>query len=268
MSKGNASAGLGIVAVMALASAALAADAFTVLPASEMSSVVLRGDEPYPWEKKLLSDEVKDKIVESMILRDAGYDGVMPASNWQAGMGPGHYYNLHTDYQFGLIDRHNYFGGGSSQVINNATMLRIPGSGSFSAGMQQVADRPFMLSEWIHVTPNEWSVEGPAILDAYAMGLQGWDVSYIFQNRDEGKIGFTDSYQDTPQFDLSPYVKDSVYSSSTGQLQWHEGKTKLDGFFTIVLKPSGSSAVLILSSASKMAYLSAIRHRPRSDALL
>ena len=52
--------------------------------------------------------------------------------------------------------------------------------------MQQVADRPFMLSEWIHVTPNEWGVEGPAIIGAYGMGLQGWDVSYMFQNRDAG----------------------------------------------------------------------------------
>jgi hypothetical protein len=55
-----------------------------------------------------------------------------------------------------------------------------------SAGMQQVADRPFMLSEWIHVFPNEWGVEGPAIIGAYGMGLQGWDVSYMFQNRDGG----------------------------------------------------------------------------------
>jgi hypothetical protein len=43
-----------------------------------------------------------------------------------------------------------------------------------------------MLSEWIHVSPNEWGVEGPAILGAYGMGLQGWDVSYPFQNRDTG----------------------------------------------------------------------------------
>jgi len=65
-------------------------------------------------------------------------------------------------------------------------MLRVPGSGMLSAGMQQVADRPFMLSEWIHVFPNEWGVEGPAIIGAYGMGLQGWDVSYMFQNRDGG----------------------------------------------------------------------------------
>ena len=69
-------------------------------------------------------------------------------------------------------------------------MLRTAGSGMLSVGLQQVADRPFMLSEWIHVFPNEWGVEGPAILGAYGLGLQGWDVSYMFQNRDNG--GFSD----------------------------------------------------------------------------
>jgi hypothetical protein len=59
-----------------------------------------------------------------------------------------------------------------------------------SAGFQQVADRPFMLSEWIHVQPNEWYAEGPAILGAYGWGLNGWDVSFMFQNRDDG--GFSD----------------------------------------------------------------------------
>ena len=56
--------------------------------------------------------------------------------------------------------------------------------------MQQVSDRPFMLSEWIHVTPTEWGVEGPAVIGAYGMGLQGWDVSFMFQNGDQG--GFKD----------------------------------------------------------------------------
>jgi hypothetical protein len=41
-----------------------------------------------------------------------------------------------------------------------------------------------MLSEWIHVFPNEWGVEGPAIIGAYGLGFQGWDVSYLFQNGD------------------------------------------------------------------------------------
>jgi hypothetical protein len=184
--------------------------------------------------------------------------------------------------------------------------------------MQQVADRPFMLSEWIHVFPNEWGVEGPAIIGAYAMGLQGWDVSYMFQNRDSagfsstigrdqwdvtapqvlgvfpavsrqvlradvgesytqairyvhvpslrlGKLGFedrvvhehdiktfdsdkvpsralsvarcvvefTDRYRQTPVFDISPYFKDGIYRSSTGQLGWKEGDSRHSGYFTI-----------------------------------
>lgn len=63
-------------------------------------------------------------------------------------------------------------------------MLRRPGSGTLSSGLQQVEDRPFMLSEWIHVFPNEWGVEGPALIAAYGLGLQGWDASFMFQNGD------------------------------------------------------------------------------------
>ncbi|HYW81000.1 MAG TPA: hypothetical protein VE890_15575, partial [Thermoguttaceae bacterium] len=251
-------------------------------------------------------------------VREAGYQGEVVSSNWQAGRAMSHLYNLHSDALVGTVDRHNYFGGGSSSRIDNVTMLAVPGSGILSSGMQQVADRPFMLSEWIHVTPNEWGVEGPAVIGAYAMGLQGWDVSYLFQNRDngafsetigrdrwdvtapnvlgvfpavarhvlrgdvaesdllapcnvhvpslyEGKLGFedqvtqqydvktfgtdkvpaqtlavarcavrfTDTYEDTPAFDISRFEKDGVYTSSTNQLHWTAGKSKLDGFFTL-----------------------------------
>jgi hypothetical protein len=124
-------------------------------------------------------------------IRATGYKGEILGSNWQAGRDVSHYYNLHSDYLVGLIDRHNYFGGRSGDSINNISMCRIPGSALLSIGMQQVADRPFMLSEWIHVFPNEWGVEGPAIIGAYAMGLQGWDVSYMFQNRDSAGFSST-----------------------------------------------------------------------------
>jgi len=260
--------------------------------------------------------EAYDRWVAAV--RRADYDGEILASNWQAGRQMSHYYNLHSDYRIGLIDRHNYFGGGSGAKINNSTMLRVPGSGMLSAGMQQVDDRPFMLSEWIHVAPNEWGVEGPAIIGAYGLGLQDWDVSYMFQNRDsggfndqldkdrwnvtapqvigvfpavarqvlrgdvkpaqveairyvhvpslaEGRLGFDDrmvqqydvkafdcdkvparslavarcavQFVDeptpTPQFDLAKYVHNGTYISSTGQLKWTAGRTKLDGHFTI-----------------------------------
>ncbi len=263
-----------------------------------------------------LQNEFYDRYAKAM--RDAGYQGEILSSNWQAGRAFSHYYNLHSDALVGLIDRHNYFGGGDGGKINNVTMLRIPGSGMLSAGMQQVVDRPFMLSEWIHVFPNEWGVEGPAVVGAYGMGLQGWDVSYMFQNRDgggfldrigrdrwevsapqvlgvfpavarqvlrgdvrrsdvlaaryvhvpslyEGKLGFedkvvqqhdvktfdsdkvpaqtlavarsvvafTDEDRPTPSFDISKHRQDGVYLSSTGQLCWQAGRSKLDGFFTI-----------------------------------
>jgi len=130
-----------------------------------------------------------DRYVKAM--REAGYQGEVLGSNWQAGRALSHFYNLHSDWRIGTIDRHNYFGGGSAKPgtkFNNATMLHTPGSGTLSVGLQQAVDRPFMLSEWIHVFPSEWGVEGPAILGAYGLGLQGWDVSYMFQNRDSGSF--------------------------------------------------------------------------------
>ena len=77
----------------------------------------------------------------------------------------------------GYIDRHNYFGGALGD-----SMLGKPGSGDFSSGLQQVANRPFGISEWIHVYPSLYSAEGPAIFAVYGMGLQGWDASYEFQS--------------------------------------------------------------------------------------
>jgi hypothetical protein len=129
----------------------------------------------------LLQDEFYARYTKAM--RDAGYEGEVVASNWQAGRALSHFANLHSDSLVGTIDRHNYFGGAA-----NATMISRAGSGLLSSGMQQVDDLPFMLSEWIHTFPNEYGLEGPAILGAYGMGLQGWDVSYLFQNSDEGNF--------------------------------------------------------------------------------
>jgi hypothetical protein len=286
-------------------------------------------------KKRRLLDTVKflyelqnafyDRFVKAV--REAGYAGEIVASNWQAGRAVSHYYNLHSDWRIGTIDRHNYFGGGDRRRIENATLMSVPGSGLLSSGMQQAADRPFMLSEWIHVTPNEWGVEGPAVLGAYGLGLQGWDVSFMFQNRDSGTfsekigrdqwdvtapqvmgvfpavarqvlrgdvreseiravrrvhvpsldagtVGFEDTVAqdydvksftsdkvparalaaarcvvefvgapaETPSFDLSPYAKDGWIASSTGQLRWKEGRSRLDGFFT--MDTPGTKAVV------------------------
>ncbi len=111
-------------------------------------------------------------------IRDAGYAGPICGSPWQAPSMLPHYLNLKSDYLAGYIDRHNYFGGKLTD-----SMLTKPGSGYFSSGLQQVIDRPFGLSEWIHVYPSLYSAEGPVIVAAYGMGLQGWDASYQFQSQ-------------------------------------------------------------------------------------
>ncbi len=118
-------------------------------------------------------------------IRATGYRGPLVGSCWQAGAGISHFYNLHADYVTGIIDRHNYFGGGTGHRLvtgefKNDAMVSKPGTGLLSTGFQMVADRPFAFSEWMSLPPNEWIAEGPLIIAAYGMGLQGWDASYSF----------------------------------------------------------------------------------------
>lgn len=119
-------------------------------------------------------------------IRDLGFKGLLVGSCWQAGSGISHFYNLHADYSVGMIDRHNYFGGGAgghrldTGNVKNLSMLQNPGSGLLSTGMQQVVDSPFSFSEWMSLVPNEWTAEATPIIAAYGMGLQGWDASFSF----------------------------------------------------------------------------------------
>jgi len=125
-------------------------------------------------------------------IRATGFKGSLVGSCWRAGSGVPHYYNLHTDYMVGHIDRHDYFGdgGGGHSSFSALSMLAEPGSGLLAEGFSQVKDRPFALSEWINVNPHEWAAEGTAIIGIYAMGLQGWDASYQFN---ASAAGFTDT---------------------------------------------------------------------------
>jgi hypothetical protein len=118
-------------------------------------------------------------------IRATGYRGTIVGSCWQAGTGISHLYNLYADYQIGIIDRHNYFGGGEGHQLkpgkfDNSSMLAEVGAGLYGTGLQQVSNRPFVLSEWMSLIPNEWTAESAPLLAAYGMGLQGWDASYVF----------------------------------------------------------------------------------------
>lgn len=148
-----------------------------------------------------------------MAIRDTGYRGPLVGSCWQAGHGITHYGNLHSDYLVGIIDRHNYWGNRPDKGLGQS-MLAEPGSGLLGTGLQHVADRPFAFSEWISVFPNEWAAEGPPIIAAYGMGLQGWDASYEFFSGHPGfseTLGRTWNVQQPSQIGLYPALARMVY---------------------------------------------------------
>lgn len=133
----------------------------------------------------LAGEQIKfyDKFVKA--IRETGYKGLIVGSCWQAGTGIAHLWNLYSDAKTGVVDRHNYSGGGTGHSlkpgkVNNAAMVNAPGSGLLSTGFQQVSNRPFFISEWMSLIPNEWTAESAPIIAAYGMGLQGWDGSFAF----------------------------------------------------------------------------------------
>jgi hypothetical protein len=133
----------------------------------------------------LYDEQLKFYRKFEMAVRKTGYKGPLVASCWQAGAGIAHLLNLKTDAEIGIVDRHNYFGGGQGHSMvpgkfSNDAMVSKIGSGLFGTGLQQVNNRPFALSEWMSLIPNEWTAESAPIIAAYGLGLQGWDASYVF----------------------------------------------------------------------------------------
>lgn len=147
---------------------------------------------------------------------------------WQAGSDISHYYNLYSDYNVGIIDRHNYFGATPHSitpgVFKNSSMFNYPGSGLISSGLMSVKDRPFVFSEWTVKMPTEWTADGPAIIGVYGMGLQDWDGSFHFAS---GRSGFSEKMEDPnvyntnniTQIGLFPAIARMIYRNDV-----HEGK--------------------------------------------
>ena len=183
----------------------------------------------------------------SEAIKKAGYDGELMASNWQAGRASSHYYNLYSDRAVGLVDRHNYFGGKKT----SGSMMNVPGGGLISSGMQQVADRPFSLSEWIHVFPNQWGVEGPAIIGAYGMGLQDWDISYMFQNSDEGTYS---ALIGKDQWDVTAPQIFAVFPAIARHVRRNDIATSKETMHLNVHYPSLSQTKIGFEDQTKQAY--------------
>jgi hypothetical protein len=119
-------------------------------------------------------------------VRALGFRGVRVATAWQAGGPAAAAANLWTDDALDMIDRHAYFGGGEGNwrivegAVDNGSHLGDPGAGILHTGFEQVEDKPFMLSEWSQVPPNEWKAEIAPLVAFYGLGLGGWDASLHF----------------------------------------------------------------------------------------
>ncbi len=119
-------------------------------------------------------------------LRAMGFKGVTVTTAWRSGGAAADPANLWCDAAADMIDRHNYFGGGEGGhgikegKVENASHLKQPGSGLLATGLYQVESRPFCMTEWTQLPPNEWKLEAAPLIAFYGMGLQGWDASCHF----------------------------------------------------------------------------------------
>jgi hypothetical protein len=143
-------------------------------------------------------------------IRGAGFKGVTITTAWQVGGAASEAANLWTDTVGSMIDRHNYFGGGAGGhgiaegKVDNASHLTQPGGGLFSMAMKQVENKPFSVTEWTQLPPNQWKLEAAPLMAFYGMGLQGWDASWHFAQNGtrlgDGWPGMGSYATDTPHF--------------------------------------------------------------------
>ncbi len=143
-------------------------------------------------------------------MRATGFKGVTMTTAWQVGGSATDPANTWTDTVGGMIDRHNYAGGGAGGhgikegKVNKESHLGRPGSGIFTVGMKQVETKPFSITEWTQSAPNQWKIEAAPILAFYAMGLHGWDASFHFiqsgTRLGDGWPGMSSYASDTPAY--------------------------------------------------------------------
>lgn len=123
--------------------------------------------------------------------------------------GSNHWVNVAADVKsnatLDYIDRHRYwdhpqFGYGTKVVFEDQSMLKNPADAlPNNFAFYRVKDKPFVISEWNCSFPNEYRVEGPLVMAAYA-NLQDWDGVLQFSFNSSG---FVAPMQDN--FDISAW---------------------------------------------------------------
>ena len=143
-------------------------------------------------------------------IRSIGFKGVTVTTAWRSGGPAADPANLYADTAADMIDRHAYFGGGAgghsvaAGEVNNGSHLGSPGTGLLALGLYQVEDRPFAVTEWTQLPPNEYKAEAAPLMAFYGMGLQGWDALYHFtssrQRLGDGWPNLNSYVTDTPHY--------------------------------------------------------------------
>ncbi|MCX7749328.1 MAG: carbohydrate binding domain-containing protein [Clostridia bacterium] len=95
---------------------------------------------------------------------------------------------------------HNVFAQRNNSLISeNSWQTQDNGANTFLAELSQskIADKPFVVSEWNHVFPNDYEYEMPMLLASYA-SFQDWDglFQYSYSHEDYFAYGYTSNWFD------------------------------------------------------------------------
>ncbi len=125
-------------------------------------------------------------------LRAAGMKQPLCGSGWY-GAGPTFDADIWANAQgLDYIDRHQYWAGGPGDwqmlqglTFNTDCALKQPEL-MLKLGGERVVGKPFSISEWANVLPNQFRVEAPGLMAIYGNELGGWDMPMHFAMGDAG----------------------------------------------------------------------------------
>lgn len=161
------------------------------------------------WIRFLAEEQRAGYERREKALRGIGFKAVSVTTAWRAGGAAADPANTWSDAAMGMIDRHNYAGGGEGGhgvkegKVNAETHMGTPGGGLLAVGLYAVEGKPYSITEWTQLPPNPWKAEAAPLIAFYGMGLQGWDSSYHFlSSRNRMGAGWPN---------LSSYVSDTPH---------------------------------------------------------
>jgi hypothetical protein len=166
-------------------------------------------------------------------VRATGSKMLVAGTGWY---GPGHMAEIDTAQNATLdyVDKHTYWdhgrGGWAPMAVtfHNQPMMGSPAESQMQGAFQRAAGKPFCVSEWNCVWPNDHTLEGVPLMAAYG-ALQDWGAFNQFSCDTTDPTGFLnamfDIFQNPAMLALEPlahflFVRQDV---KPGPLVYHQG---------------------------------------------